>query len=147
MSRYLGIDYGTKRIGLAVGERESGIASPLRAVDSQNDPAPDAEAVLAAADDYTFDAIVIGLPVHMDGAEGTEAKRARRFAAAVRARTTLPVHLFDERLTSFAADQNLRERELTRHQKRARRDGLAATHLLTMFFEHLAGGGLPADGE
>lgn len=147
MSRYLGIDYGSKRIGLAVGEPETGVASPLRAVVSQNHPATDADEVLRAADDYAVDAVVVGLPLLMDGTEGDEAKRARRFADAMQARTSLPVHLFDERLTSFAADENLRERELTRNQRRARRDGLAAVHILRAYFESLAAGGPPSAGE
>lgn len=147
MSRFLGIDYGSKRIGLAVGQPGTGIVTPLRAVPSLNDPAADAAAVLHAADEYSVDALVVGLPINMDGSEGTEAKRARRFADALRSHTSLPVHLFDERLTSFAADQQLRERDLTRNQKRDRRDGLAATHILSAYFDQLAAGGSPDGGE
>lgn len=131
--RYLGVDYGTKRIGLAVAESAGGIASPLKMINSHPQTAENARAILRAADEYAAEAVVIGLPLNMDGTEGPQAKLSRTLADTLRELGSLPVHLHDERLTSHAADHRLLDRELTRKQKKARHDALAAQVLLESF--------------
>lgn len=131
--RYLGVDLGTKRIGLAVGESGGGVVSPLKIIEAHPQPDRNAEAILQAADAYGADAIVIGLPLNMDGTEGPQAKLSRRLAEAIARSSPLAVHLHDERLTSHAADHKLLERDLTRKQKKARHDAVAAAILLESF--------------
>jgi putative holliday junction resolvase len=143
--RYLGVDLGSKRIGLAVGDSEGSVVSPLDVVDAQPTPEANARAILQAADEYGVDAIVVGLPLNMDGTEGPQAKLSKELAAAIRKlasssppqgnAASLEVFLHDERLTSFAADQRLIERDLTRKKKKARQDALAAAILLQSYLD------------
>ena len=148
-SRYLGVDWGTKRIGLALGGPEQGVGSPLKMIHAGPSHDDDARSILAVAHEYDADGIVIGLPLNMDGTEGPQAKRSRELARAIegllvsggdgasggdRARG-IEIHLHDERLTSHAADQRLIERELTRGQKKARQDAVAAQILLQSFLD------------
>jgi putative holliday junction resolvase len=145
VTRYLSVDLGTKRIGLAVGDSEGGIVSPLDVLDAQPTPEANARAILKAAAEYDVTGIVIGLPLNMDGTEGPQAKLSKVLAAAIRKLASaskpgggtgkLTVYLHDERLTSFAADQRLIERDLTRKKKKARQDALAAAILLQSFLE------------
>ncbi|HOA75726.1 MAG TPA: Holliday junction resolvase RuvX [Phycisphaerae bacterium] len=133
--RYLGVDFGTKRIGLALADagEAGGIASPLKILQARPQPAQNAQAILDVADEYGADAIVIGLPLNMDGTEGPQAKLSKSLAAALTQLGSLPVHLHDERLTSHAADHKLLDRDLTRKQKKARHDAVAAAVLLESF--------------
>jgi len=134
--RYLGIDFGTKRIGLAISAPAGGIVSPLKMLDASERMEANAKAILEVVEEYGADAVVIGLPLNMDGTEGPQAKLSKRLAEAIRnAASDIPVHLHDERLTSHAADQRLIERELTRAKKKARQDAVAAQILLESFLE------------
>lgn len=135
MARYLGVDYGTRRIGLALAEREGGVVSPLKMIESGPQLADNARAILRAADDYAADEIVIGLPLNMDDTAGPQAKLSESLAAELAKLGSLPVHLHDERLTSHAADHKLLDRDLTRKQKKARHDSLAAAILLESFLQ------------
>ena len=143
--RYLGVDPGTKRIGLALAESESGIVSPLAVIQARASVNENAGAILDAADEYDVGAIVVGLPLNMDGSEGPQAKHSRSLAAAIRTvaasrppsggQPPYQVHLHDERLTSHAADELLTGRELTHKKRKARHDALAAQVLLQSFLE------------
>ena len=137
--RYLGVDFGTKRIGLAVGESGGGVVSPLKMIDAKPQTAENGRAILKAAEEYGADAIVLGLPLNMDGTEGPQAKLSKVLAAAIGKLSPLPVHLFDERLTSHAADHKLLDRDLTRKQKKARHDSVAAAILLESFLQSRSG--------
>ena len=138
MTRYLGIDYGTKRIGLAVGDSEARVAAPVDVIHAGDKAAAVVEAVLAVAADYAVDALVVGLPLNMDDTEGTQAKLTRRFGSLLSERSGLPVHYQDERLSSFAADDALRGSELTQKQRKRRRDPLAAAAILQAFLDGLS---------
>jgi len=136
--RYLGVDLGTKRIGLALSEPEGGVVSPLLVLDACADAAGNAAAILEVAHRYAAGAIVIGLPLNMDGTEGPQSRLSRQLAKAIRRAGHLPVHLHDERLTSHAAGQRLAGRELSRQKKKARQDAVAAQILLESFLENQA---------
>lgn len=129
--RYLALDLGSARTGLAVGDDEVRIASPLRVVELPLDP-PDRllEEIARAVDEHKPDALVLGLPINMDGTEGPQAAKVRAFAQRLATRFSLPVHFQDERLTSDAADEALARTGLTRKQKKHRRDALAAAAIL-----------------
>ncbi|HOB73905.1 MAG TPA: Holliday junction resolvase RuvX [Phycisphaerae bacterium] len=81
--RYLGVDLGTRRIGLAVGDSEGGVVTPVDVLDARPTPEANARAILEAADEYGVDGIVIGLPLNMDGTEGPQAKLSRSLAKAI----------------------------------------------------------------
>lgn len=146
--RYLGVDLGSKRVGLAISDPDSGVVSPLRVVDASANLDATARLILDAAEEYDAGGIVIGLPLNMDGSEGPQARLSKQLAEAVRksarARGIAPVpevHLHDERLTSHAADRRLLERQLTRKKKKARQDAVAAQILLESFIEMHKDGG------
>ncbi|MHC4416342.1 MAG: Holliday junction resolvase RuvX [Planctomycetota bacterium] len=130
--RFIAIDLGGKRTGLAVGDDQTGIVSPVASVPI----APGAalvRAILDAIDEHHPDAIVLGLPLNMDGTEGPQAKRVRVFGGQLGERTDRPIHYQDERLTSYAADQRMARSGRTRKEKKERRDALAAVEILRDF--------------
>lgn len=133
MARWLGIDHGTKRIGVAVGETASGIATPVEQLSADADAARFA----GLAAEYGAAGVVVGWPLNADGSEGRQGRLARKFAAALAEETHLDVRLWDERLSSFEADQRLRG-HFTRRQKKSRHDAVAAAAFLGDF---LARGG------
>ncbi len=100
----MAIDHGSKRIGLAVGATRDGIASPLTVLNAQ--PAHIAIAkILSVAGDYGAEGLVVGWPLNMDDTEGPQGRLARRLADELEQKCELDVRLWDERLSSFAADQ------------------------------------------
>jgi len=133
MASYLGIDYGTKRIGLAVGDDVTQTASPVTTVASRQNTGRDAENIAAVATEYGVTALVVGLPLNMDSTEGPQAKLARAFGEALAKQTGLQVHYVDERLSSFTADDLLRPAELTRKKKKGVQDAVAAAVILQTF--------------
>lgn len=143
--RYLAIDLGDKRTGIATGDATTRIASPVAVLDI---PAAEraGEALMDAivrtiADFWTPrdpGELVVGLPINMDGTEGPAAKKARDIARVLSERTNRRVHLFDERLTSAEADWRMAQSGLTHAQKKARRDAIAAAAILEGFLNSLA---------
>ncbi len=133
--RYLGIDLGDKRTGLAIGDDETGIATPLVVIET-SDGDLRLQQIAEMVDQQRPDALVVGLPLNMDGSEGQPAAKTRSWVAELTAHLHLPVHLVDERLTSFDADQKLRGSGLTRKQKNNRHDALAAAAILNEFLQN-----------
>jgi len=133
--RFCGIDYGTKRIGLAIGDPGVGIASPLTTLAVRGGAADSAREVIAAVEDYEVAEWVVGLPLNMDGSEGPQAKATRAFAKQLDRLSGKQVHLWDERLSSRTADGYLAEAELTRKKRKARRDRVAAQVILQGFLD------------
>lgn len=135
MPRYLGIDHGSKRIGLAVGDSETRLAAPVLGVPGSGAAEADARAVMAAGADFDADAFVLGLPLNMDGTEGPQARLVREFGEALGRLSGLPVHYVDERLSSESAREKLAGGDLTRKKRKARLDGLAAQSVLQDFLD------------
>ena len=130
--RYLAIDYGIKRTGLAICDSAETIASPLTVIEGQK------ELLSKIADvvkNEGVEAIVLGLPLNMDDSEGPQAKLVLRFADVLKGRLDIPVYLQDERLSSFGAEGKLASAELTRAKKRKRLDAVAAAAILEAFLE------------
>jgi putative Holliday junction resolvase len=130
--RYLAIDYGAKRTGLAICDRDETIASPLAVIQGQEHLLQEIADIVAA---QGVDAIVLGLPLNMDDSEGPQAKLVRSFAARLTGRLGIPVHFQDERLSSFAAREKLAPAELTRKNTAKRLDAVAAAQILEAFLE------------
>ena len=103
--RYLGIDHGAKRIGLAYGD-ELGVATPLPAVVG-GEPAKRWDRLAAVVKARGITEIVVGLPLNMDGTSGPKAREAEAFASRLRAEFQIPVHLADERLSSYEAEASI----------------------------------------
>lgn len=140
MTRYLGVDYGRKRIGLAVATDDPPIASPLETLRGTGRPAADAEAVLAIVRREAADVVVVGLPLNMDDSVGSQARTTRRFIAALRDRTDRAIYEHDERLSTDTAESQLLDAGLTRTRRTAKRDKLAAAVILQAFLEGRASG-------
>jgi putative Holliday junction resolvase len=134
--QYLGVDYGTRRIGLAISDTVSGFANPLTQLAAKGHALKDAEAVADILREYVVDAIVVGLPLNMDDSEGPQAKITREFGKALESVCEVPIEYWDERLTTHAADALLAQRDnLTRKKRKARRDALAAQVMLQSFLD------------
>jgi putative Holliday junction resolvase len=105
--RLLGVDLGTRRIGLAVGDPAIGLARPLRTIRRAAAVADDVTSLQRVCRDEGVTELVVGLPVEASGVEGPMARAAREWASAVGEGLGLPVTMRDERLSSFVAEQRL----------------------------------------
>lgn len=142
-ARFLCIDLGDKRTGLAIGDSVLKIASPLDVLEvpkAQRDGGALLDALVAAIAEQRPTGLVIGLPLNMDGTEGPRSRMAREFGQRLAGATGLSVHYQDERLTSTHADWQMARTGMTRGQKKAKRDALAAAAILRDFLASLAGG-------
>jgi putative Holliday junction resolvase len=136
--RWLSVDYGHKRVGLATGWDEDGFATPVKMIPGGNDERVIRE-ILVAVREFSCDGAVVGWPINMDDTEGPQALKTRAFAAelakaAEHCELDLDVRLWDERLSSFAADSMLAG-QMTRGKRKVRQDAIAAAAILTAFFE------------
>ena len=132
--RYLCIDLGDKRTGIAVGDDETDFISPIETINAPKGELLLTE-VLKVIEQQRPAAVVIGLPINMDGSEGPAAKEARLFGEIVHAKAGLLVYYQDERLTSYAADQRMAQSGRTHKQKKQLRDALAAAEILRDYFD------------
>ncbi|AQQ10151.1 Putative Holliday junction resolvase [Sedimentisphaera cyanobacteriorum] len=129
----LAVDYGLKRTGLAVCDRDEIICSPLEVVELKGEGL--AERIAQTAEEYNAEALVFGLPYNMDGSEGHQARKVRSFAEKAARLAELEVYFQDERLSSEFASDMLRPAELTRKKKKQRLDAVAAAAILKAFIE------------
>lgn len=136
--RVLGVDFGERRIGLAVSDELAITAKPLYTIESRGYRA-DAARVAEVARAQGAGAILVGLPLHMSGESSPLAKRARRFAQALGAVTEVPVEMWDERLSTVEAERALRETGLSRDRRRERIDAAAAAIILQSYLDRSKG--------
>lgn len=129
MSAIAAIDFGRKRIGLAITDDAGRGAYPLGLIERRSLKA-DLEAIGSRFKERGIASIVVGLPLNMDGSEGPMARAARAFAQRLGAETGLPVELFDERLSSFEARERLRDAIPSRAARRRAVDAMAAVVIL-----------------
>ena len=138
--RYLAIDLGEKRTGLAVGDDGTGIASPVGVINTTRQDERIRRLGLAIKE-HGPDALVLGVPLNMDGSDSPGVTKAKAFGEELTRQFGLTVHLFDERLTSVEADEQMAQSGLTHGQKKARRDALAAAAILRGFLARGRDGG------
>lgn len=130
----LAFDFGLKRIGVAIGETLLGQANPLTTLDAETNEARFA-AIGRLIEEWRPALLVVGVPFSLEGAEHEMTARCRRFANQLHGRFGLPVALADERLTSIAADAELREAGLGWKARKSRVDAVAAQHILQDYFD------------
>jgi putative Holliday junction resolvase len=132
--RLLGIDFGTKRVGIALATPDHTIASPLEIYQRRN-PELDARYFRTVVADYSVQGIIVGLPVHVNGEEGASARAARQYGQWLSELTGLPVDFWDERFTSCVADDYLLAADMTRQQRKRRLDMVAAQIILQSYLD------------
>ncbi len=130
--KYLAIDYGQKRTGLAVCDPDERIASPLAVLQGRKRLAERIAEIVRAEQ---IDAVVVGLPLNMDGSRGPQARKVMDFASELGKVLEIPIAFEDERLSSFEAGQRLAGTGLSRSGKARRIDAVAAAHILESFLE------------
>ena len=130
--RYLAIDYGTKRTGLAICDQAETIASPLTVIQGQKELIKKISEIIEVEN---VDAVILGLPINMDGSEGPQAKLVLKFGKQLQNCLKIPVLLHDERLSSFGAAEKLTSAQYTRKKKKKRLDAVAAAEILESFLQ------------
>ena len=132
--RILGIDHGERRIGAALSDSLGITASPLTVIEHTSDEG-DADAVAALARERGVEAVVVGIPVSLDGSIGPQAKRAAYFARLLSGRLDVPVDTIDERLSTREAERRLAEGPRRRSRRREAVDAAAAAVLLQAYLD------------
>lgn len=134
VARTLAVDYGEKRIGLAVSDELGITASPLMTLVRRSDDET-VRQIAQLASKLRVTQIVVGLPRRTDAQEGEMERKVKAFAEKLRQEVSVPVVLFDERFTTRIAEQVLLEADLSRRKRKQVRDRLAAVILLQSFLE------------
>jgi putative Holliday junction resolvase len=133
--RALGIDPGSKRIGIAVSDRSGTIASPLTVLQRSRSRQHDLQQIVDLVRDEEVEVVVVGLPLNMDGSQGRAAQlaidEARRLATVV----GVPVEMHDERRTTVSADRSMLEAGLDAPARRQRVDKVAAAIMLQSWLD------------
>ena len=141
----MGIDVGTRRIGLAISDVTRTLARPLMTIEVANAD----EGVRRVADEVTrlaaeedsVSTIVVGLPVRLDGSSSDQTSRVAAFVAALKGRTAIPIVTADERLSSVEAESRIAERTKDWRERKKKLDAAAAAVILQDYLDTTAGGG------
>ena len=133
--RALGLDLGAKRIGVAVSDRTGTIASPLLVLQRSGSIHRDHQAIAELVAEEEAEAVVVGLPLNMNGSSGPAARAAVKEAEALATVVGVPVYTSDERRTTVTADQAMMEAGLNAQQRRKHVDKIAAAVLLQQWLD------------
>jgi putative holliday junction resolvase len=136
--RSLGIDLGTKRIGIAVGDRSGTIASPHSVLARSGSVARDHRAIAALVAEEEAEVLIVGLPLNMDGSHGPAARAAVAEAEALATVVGVPVICHDERRTTVTADRAMLEAGLDARRRRQHVDKIAAAVMLQTWLDSQA---------
>jgi putative holliday junction resolvase len=134
----LGLDFGERRIGVALAETGGTTARPLTIIVRESRDR-DLARLKQIVEGFGVEVVVVGLPLNMDGTSGQAVRRARRFANQVQHQLGLRVELWDERLTTWEADQQMLEAGLTPERRRELRDAVAAALILQDYLQSREG--------
>jgi putative holliday junction resolvase len=135
----IGLDLGTKTIGVAVSDPDRRIAAPVETI-ARRKFGLDAQRILDLAAERRTTGIVLGLPINMDGSEGPRAQSTRAFAQNLAKLTALPIALWDERLSTAAVERALIAADASRAKRKAVIDAHAASYILQGALDRLARG-------
>jgi putative Holliday junction resolvase len=133
--RIMGLDLGSRRVGVALSDENARIAFPLTTLHVTTRKAI-LPLVMALVADHRPSRVVVGHPLSLDGSAGIEAVRAQRFAGELSAATGLPVSLYDERLTTAMVEKTLVGADVSRARRREVRDSMAAGLILQGYLDH-----------
>ena len=133
--RLLGIDLGSKRIGVAVSDRSGTIASPLTVITRAKTQRLDHEEIARLVVEEEAEGIVVGLPLNMDGTLGSAAQSAQREVERMATVVGVPVYLHDERRSTVQADQSMVQRNMNASDRRAVVDKVAAAFILQSWLD------------
>lgn len=134
--RILGIDYGDKNIGLAVSDQMMATAQPIKSYKLRNKD-EDTRFFRNLASKFNITKIVIGLPLRMDGSEGSRVKKTKKFAGWLKKTLKIPIVYWDERLTTKQASQIMREGGLSHKKKKELVDQISAVIILSSYLDSL----------
>jgi putative Holliday junction resolvase len=134
---YLGFDYGTKHIGIAVGNTVSGSATALDTIRVKNGQ-PDWQHITLLIEEWLPEALIIGWPIQMDESDNPVTPKARRFGNQLNGRYHLPVHHIDERLSTYMALSEMRKAGYNGRRSKGLVDSFAAREILQTFLNGLA---------
>ena len=132
----IGLDLGTKTIGVAVSDTILSVATPIKTI-KRKKFSTDADQLLEIISIINCCGVVVGLPKNMDGSEGPRAQSTRAFARNFSAKTQLPITFWDERLSTVAAEKALLEADTTRKRRAEVIDHVAAAYILQGFLDRL----------
>lgn len=135
MGRVLGLDVGDRRIGVALSDPEQRLARGIKVI-SRTRLSRDLAAIARLVRENDVREIVVGLPLRLDGTPGAQAEKVQQFAQALARIVDVPIHFWDERLSTAEAERILRELGLRPQQRREHVDALAAELILQEFLDH-----------
>ncbi len=136
MTRAIGIDLGTRRIGVAVSDSDGRVAVPLEVVQRSGDRAGDHRRLAALVDETEAEVAVVGVPYSLDGARGSAARRALAEIRLLERALRVPVETYDERLSTVTAERSLKELDLSAPARRRVVDKVAAAVILQGWLDH-----------
>lgn len=138
MSRYLALDYGEKRIGIAVTDTSRLLASPLDFMDATSFN-KNIQQLKKLIKEYEVSLIVVGIPRNMDGSYGTAAEKVREFVSRLKDRIIVPIKTIDERLTTVEASRRLHEAGKNSKKQKHKIDSASAVIILQTYLDTEAG--------
>ena len=142
-TRLMGLDLGTKTIGLALSDLSLTIASPLRTLKRARRFHENTAALEAVIDAQSIGGLVLGLPVNMDGSEGPRCQSVRQFGENFLQQHDLPLAYWDERWSTLAVTRTLLDADVSRRRRAELVDKMAAAYILQGFLDHLAATAAP----
>ena len=134
--RCLGVDLGSKRIGIAVSDSNGTVATPIDVVHRSGDRVRDHRAIAALAEEWEVELIVVGLPLQLSGEAGSAARAALAEVEELRDVTGRPVETYDERLTTVTAQRSIIEMGLSAEARKRSVDKIAAAVMLQAWLDH-----------
>ncbi|MEM7465060.1 MAG: Holliday junction resolvase RuvX [Pseudomonadota bacterium] len=135
--RIFGLDLGTKTIGVAISDGRLSVAGPLTVI-RRKKFTKDVEELSQLAKEHNVCALVVGLPLNMDGSEGPRAQASRAFVRNLEGKLDLPVIFWDERLSTVAAERAMIEADVSRKKRAERIDAAAASFILQGALDRLS---------
>jgi len=137
VSGLMGLDFGTKTIGVAISDRLQTVATPRETI-KRKKFGIDADAINRLIIENEIAGIVLGLPMNMDGSEGPRAQSTRAFAKNLSVRISVPIFFWDERLSTVAAERALLEADMSRKKRAVVIDNVAASYILQGVLDRLS---------
>ncbi|MGE5607105.1 MAG: Holliday junction resolvase RuvX [Bacteroidota bacterium] len=134
--RWMGLDVGQRRIGIALSDPLEFFAQGHSVLERQNSPTRDIEALTEIIDMEKVEGIVVGLPKNLNGTEGVMAEKIREFGGKLEQKTGLPLVFWDERLSTVAAERVLLEADLSRKKRKQKIDQVAAVLILQNYLDY-----------